>query len=83
MNRTRTPWILYKTVSMSTRIKDVPASDPRFTAIKKDIAASHSAFEEQITKAWAEIIAELDAVTKAIASLGSSVRVNPTFNSCR
>ncbi|KAG9225114.1 hypothetical protein CCMSSC00406_0007475 [Pleurotus cornucopiae] len=57
---------------MSTRIKDVPASDPRFIAIKKDIAASHSAFEEQITKAWAEIIAELDEVTKAIASQRSS-----------
>ncbi|KAF4597097.1 hypothetical protein EYR40_007547 [Pleurotus pulmonarius] len=70
INQKRTPRISYRTASMPSRIKDIPASDPRFVTIKKDIASSHPAFKEQVTKAWAEIIAELDQVTKAIVSQG-------------
>ena len=46
---------------------------PRFSDLKKEIAASYTDFEAGVTKAWGEILAELDKVTKEIASQGSQV----------
>ncbi|KAJ7220279.1 hypothetical protein GGX14DRAFT_434027, partial [Mycena pura] len=45
---------------------------PRFTEIKRAIAATSPNFEQNITKAWGEVLAELDKVTKTIAQEGSS-----------
>ena len=46
---------------------------PRFSDLKKEIADSYTDFEAGITKAWGEILTELDKVTKDIASQGSQV----------
>ena len=48
---------------------------PRFTELKKEIIASYPDFEARATKAWGEILAELDKATKEIAAQGSSVRL--------
>ncbi|KAF7330194.1 DUF1479-domain-containing protein [Mycena venus] len=45
---------------------------PRFTEIKRAIAASNPNFEQDVTKAWNEIMGELDKVTKIIAKEGST-----------
>ncbi|KAG5644640.1 hypothetical protein DXG03_008022 [Asterophora parasitica] len=42
----------------------------RFADLKRDITASYPDFEERITKAWGEIIAELQAVNAQIAQGG-------------
>ncbi|KIP06972.1 hypothetical protein PHLGIDRAFT_90163 [Phlebiopsis gigantea 11061_1 CR5-6] len=44
---------------------------PRFADIKRQIAASYPDFEERATKAWADILAELDKATTDIAHWGS------------
>jgi hypothetical protein len=46
---------------------------PRFTEIKRSIAAANPNFEQDITNAWSEVLAELDKVTKTIAKEGSAV----------
>lgn len=46
---------------------------PRLVDLKKEIAASYPDFEARVTKAWAELLVELDKVTKEIASEGSQV----------
>ncbi|KAJ7488042.1 hypothetical protein FB451DRAFT_1226299 [Mycena latifolia] len=45
---------------------------PRFTEIKRAIAATNPNFEQDLTKAWKEVLAELDTVTKTIAKEGSA-----------
>ncbi|KAI1792082.1 hypothetical protein LXA43DRAFT_888111 [Ganoderma leucocontextum] len=45
---------------------------PRFAELKKEIAASIPDFETRATKAWGEILTELDEVTKEIAARGST-----------
>ncbi|TFK91415.1 DUF1479-domain-containing protein [Polyporus arcularius HHB13444] len=44
---------------------------PRFVDLKKEIAASYPDFEANVTKAWGEILAEAEKITKEIASQGS------------
>ncbi|KAH9902605.1 DUF1479-domain-containing protein [Cubamyces lactineus] len=44
---------------------------PRFVELKKEIAGSYPDFEARVTKAWGEILQELEKVTKEIASKGS------------
>lgn len=46
---------------------------PRFADLKKEIAASIPDFEARATKAWGEILAELDKATKEIAAKGPAV----------
>ena len=46
----------------------------RFGNLKREIASSYPDFEKRITKAWAEIIDQLNETTKAIAREGSEVR---------
>ena len=46
---------------------------PRFSELKREIIASYPDFEARVTKAWGEILAELDKATKEIAAQGSSV----------
>lgn len=50
--------------------KKMPA---RLADIKRDIAAADPNFQENITRAWNEVLEELDKVTKAIATEGSAV----------
>ncbi|PIL29830.1 hypothetical protein GSI_08037 [Ganoderma sinense ZZ0214-1] len=45
---------------------------PRFAELKREIIASYPDFEARVTKAWGEILTELDKVTKEIAAQGSS-----------
>ncbi|KAK7032721.1 DUF1479-domain-containing protein [Favolaschia claudopus] len=45
---------------------------PRFADIKRSIAAANPNFEQDLTKAWNEVLTELDKVTKTIASAGPS-----------
>jgi len=45
----------------------------RFADLKKTIATSYPNFEENVTKAWAEILLELDKVTKTIKAEGVDV----------
>lgn len=46
---------------------------PRFTELKREIIASYPDFEAHVTKAWSELLPELDGITKEIAVRGSSV----------
>ena len=46
---------------------------PRLVDLKKQIAASYPDFEARVTKAWGEILVELEKVTKEIAAGGSQV----------
>ena len=46
---------------------------PRFVELKKEIAGSYPDFEARVTKAWGEILQELEKATKDIASKGSQV----------
>ena len=46
---------------------------PRFAELKKEIVASYPDFEARATKAWGEILADLDKVTRDIAAQGSAV----------
>lgn len=46
---------------------------PRFTELKRAIAATNPNFEQDLTKAWKEVLAELDKVTKTIAKEGPAV----------
>ncbi|KAJ7312753.1 hypothetical protein DFH08DRAFT_1087540 [Mycena albidolilacea] len=45
---------------------------PRFTVIKHAIASTNPNFEQHLTKAWNEVLAELDKVTKIIAKEGTT-----------
>jgi hypothetical protein len=47
---------------------------PRFLDFKREIANSHPDFEKRVTKAWAEIIDQLNERTEEIAKEGSEVR---------
>ncbi|EKM54672.1 uncharacterized protein PHACADRAFT_258661 [Phanerochaete carnosa HHB-10118-sp] len=44
---------------------------PRFAEIKRQIAVSYPDFETRVTKAWVDLLSELDKVTEEIASQGS------------
>jgi hypothetical protein len=46
---------------------------PRFIELKRAIAATNPNFEQDLTKAWKEVLAELDKVTKTIAKEGAAV----------
>ncbi|KZT07579.1 DUF1479-domain-containing protein [Laetiporus sulphureus 93-53] len=45
---------------------------PRFVEIKQEIAASYPDFQQRVTKAWNELLAELDQVTAEIAKEGTN-----------
>ncbi|EJF64698.1 hypothetical protein DICSQDRAFT_99988 [Dichomitus squalens LYAD-421 SS1] len=45
---------------------------PRFAELKKEIVGSYPDFEARATKAWGEILVELDKATKDIAAQGSA-----------
>ena len=47
---------------------------PRFADLKASIAASYPDFEKNATRSWAEILRELDEVTKQIKEEGVDVR---------
>ncbi len=47
---------------------------PRFADLKREIANSYPDFEKRVTKAWAEIIDQLNKRTEEIAKEGSEVR---------
>ena len=57
-----------------SRIKEISPFPPRFAELKREIAGSYPDFEKRITKAWAEIIDQLNETTKVIAREGSEVR---------
>ena len=46
---------------------------PRFADLKREIAAAYPGFEERATKAWAEVLGELEKATDEIATKGSEV----------
>jgi hypothetical protein len=46
---------------------------PRFVDLKASIAASYPDFEKNVTQSWAEILQELDKVTKQIKDEGVNV----------
>ena len=47
---------------------------PRFVELKQQIAASYPDFEARVTKAWNELLADLEGVTADIAKQGTDVR---------
>lgn len=51
------------------------ALPPRFADLKASIAASYPDFEQNATRSWAEILQELDEVTKQIKEQGVNVRL--------
>ena len=65
--------LLQRRTAMSTSSEFGPLP-PRFAELKKEIAASIPDFEARATKAWGEILVELDKATKEIAAKGSAVR---------
>ena len=46
---------------------------PRFVELKREIAASYPDFEARVTKAWNELVEELEVVTAVIAKQGTDV----------
>lgn len=50
---------------------------PRFAEIKLHIASSYPDFESRATKAWIDLLGELDKETEEIASQGSDVCILP------
>ncbi|OSX58833.1 hypothetical protein POSPLADRAFT_1184529 [Postia placenta MAD-698-R-SB12] len=50
---------------------DLGPCPPRFVEIKKEIAASYPNFQERVTKAWNELLVDLDKVTTDIAKEGT------------
>lgn len=44
---------------------------PRFVELKQEISASYPDFEARVTKAWNELLAELEVVTADIAKQGT------------
>lgn len=54
---------------------DLGPCPPRFVEIKKEIAASYPNFQERVTKAWNELLVDLDKVTTDIAKEGTDVRL--------
>ena len=46
---------------------------PRLVELKKQIAGAYPDFEARTTKAWGEILVELEKTTKEIAASGSQV----------
>ncbi|KAF8207015.1 hypothetical protein K438DRAFT_1917503 [Mycena galopus ATCC 62051] len=45
---------------------------PHFTEIKREIAATNPNFEQDLTRAWKEVLVQLEEVTKTIAKEGSA-----------
>lgn len=45
----------------------------RFADLKREIAASYPSFEENVTRAWKEVIDQLKLVNAEIAEEGSNV----------
>lgn len=54
-----------------------PVLPSRFADLKREIAASYPDFEQRATKAWTEILEQLDQVTKTIVQEGPDV--GPSF----
>ena len=52
----------------------MPPFPPRFADLKREIASSYPDFEKRATKAWAEIIDQLNETTEVITREGSEVR---------
>ncbi|TFK35599.1 hypothetical protein BDQ12DRAFT_611456 [Crucibulum laeve] len=50
--------------------EESPHLPPRFADLKREIAATYPDFQEHATKAWSEIIEQLEEVTKVIAAEG-------------
>ena len=65
--------LLQRRTAMSTPSEFGPLP-PRFAELKKEIAVSIPDFEARATKAWGEILVELNKATKEIAAKGSAVR---------
>ncbi|OBZ72402.1 Uncharacterized protein YbiU [Grifola frondosa] len=53
---------------------------PRLVEVKQEIAASYPNFQERVTKAWADILGELEKVTAEIASQGPKAVPEVTFS---
>lgn len=49
---------------------------PRFAEIKKEIATLYPDFEERITAAWNDLLAELEKATTEITTQGSDVSLS-------
>lgn len=49
---------------------------PQFVDLKQEIASSYPDFQQRATKAWKEILAALEEVTKNIVEEGSEVRAS-------
>jgi hypothetical protein len=47
---------------------------PRFVDIKREIAASYPDFEDRVTRAWNDVLGELERATSEIAAQSSEVR---------
>jgi hypothetical protein len=63
-----------RVIGSHSRIGRMSSLPPRFADLKREIASSYPDFEERVTKAWAEIIDQLNETTKVIATEGSEVR---------
>ena len=50
---------------------------PRFTELKRTIASSYPDFEQRVTRAWTDVLAELKTATAEIAKQGSEVGTVP------
>lgn len=55
---------------------------PRFAELKKEIASSIPDFEARITKAWAEITAQLKVVNEDVAKNGPEVSYRDEMRRC-
>ena len=53
---------------------------PRFAELKSQIAASYPNFEENVTRAWREVLSELKTVTDDIIAKGSEVLMIPSIS---
>jgi hypothetical protein len=47
---------------------------PRFTEIKRAIASGSPNFKQDLTKAWKEVLDQLNEVTQTIAKEGTAVK---------
>ena len=65
------------TASATMTIPQLGPCPPRFTELKSQIAALYPNFEENVTRAWREVLLELKTVTDDIIAKGSEVHAIP------
>ncbi|KAH8091346.1 DUF1479-domain-containing protein [Cristinia sonorae] len=58
---------------MSAPAPEMGPCPPRFVEIKQKIAGLYPDFQERVTKAWNEVLEELDQATTEIATQGSNI----------